>query len=325
MEYLTYLLHADSNELSEIEKEFVNAFLDRGLDAYPSGRFSLGVQMHLEDVKQYVHDNLITGREKWKLEENGLSDTDIFNILGSDKRINAFNQKFEKIYNADLVKNLWDEANRKYELSFNFDWLKFRKFLAVALVFSVIIFLALKFTFDVIVLWALITFPIAPILIFLVYTFVFQNKFCLINRYFDAPTNKQKQYNIAKEMYKTLQICNAKEIKEKNKLPVTITFNQSKFLKGLLMSLGVSLAIFLALKFIFDVVAIWSLIIFPVVPVIIFFVCVFSFKDKFEKITYPSKIEVLISNNKNLIEQENQLNLKLDEMKMNEIITEKKK
>ena len=273
MEYLTYLLHADSKELSEIEKEFVDAFLDRSA----SGIFSLGVRMHTENVKQYVHDNLITRRENWKLRENGLSDEDIeiLNILNDDDRINKFNKSFSEIYNADLVKNLWDKAQ------LDFDWLKFLKFLSVTFVFATRIFLALKLIFDVVAIWALITFPIAPILIFLVCTFVFRNKFCLINRYFDAPTDKSEQYDIAREIYKTLQRCNKKEIKEiddKDKLP---NFNWHRFLKFLAVALVLSLLIFLALKFIFNVAAIWPLIIFPVIPVLIFLVYTFFVKNKF--------------------------------------------
>ena len=295
MEYLAYLLHADPKELSEIEKEFVDAFLDKS----KSGRFSLGVQMHQENVKQYVHDNLVTKRENWKLKENGLSvqDIKILNILNDDDRINEFNESVEEIYNADLVKNLWDEAQEEYGSRFDFDWLKFLKFLVVTFVFAIGIFLALKFIFDVVAIWALITFPIVPILIFSVCTFVFRNKFDLINRYFDTPTDKPEQYDIAGEMYKTLQRCNKQETDDKNKL----------FFKGLSVALVVSLVIFLALKFISDVVALWALIVFPVAPVIIFFVCVFFLRNKFKETTCLHKIEVPIHDN------ENQLNLQIDE------------
>lgn len=357
MEYLAYLLHADPKELSEIEKEFVAAFLDRGLNRGQNGQFSLGVQMHQENVKQYVHDNLITKRESWKLKENDLSDKDmdILNILNNDGRINEFNKSVDEIYNADLVKNLWDTSQKEYESRFDFDWLKFLKFLAVTFAFAIGIFLALKFIFDVVAVWALITFPIAPILIFSVCTFVFRNKFDLINRYFEAPTDAPKRYDIAKEMYKTLQICNKKEIKEKNVLPekviintsdsiekgneqeeskakdklqekviigkskiieknsrdesyqITknksiITFDWSRFLKFLAVALVCSAIIFLALKFIFEVAALWALIVFPVAPVIIFFVCVFFLRNKFKETACLHKIGVPIHDNENRFE-----------------------
>ena len=129
MEYLSYLLHADPKELQKIEKEFVGAFLDR----QNSGQYSLGVQIHIEEVKEYVHKNLITKRENWNLEndkekilgigddlpektdsfsEAGLSDEDIkiFNILKDNKRIDQFNKNFDKIYNADLVAYLWEKS-----------------------------------------------------------------------------------------------------------------------------------------------------------------------------------------------------------------------
>ena len=282
---------------------------------------------------------MITKRENWKLEESDLSDKDmdILNILNDDGRINEFNKSVDEIYNADLVKNLWDEAQKEYESGFDFDWLKFLKFLAVTFAFAIGIFLALKFIFDVVAVWALITFPIAPILIFLVCTFVFRNKFCLINRYFDAPTNQPEQYDIAKEMYKTLQICNAKVIENKNNLPEKIiinkgesieknsrdkssqmiknensmTFNWSRFLKFLAVALLVSLVIFLALKFIFEVAVLWALIVFPVAPVIIFFVCVFFLRNKFKETACLHKIEVPIPSDEKIV-------------KSHEIIIEKK-
>ena len=86
-------------------------------------------------------------------------------------------------------------------------------------------------------------------------------------------------------------------MQEKNKLPVTITFNWFKFFKGLVIAFILSLVIFIASKFIFDVIAIWALIIFPVVPVLIFFACVFFLKDKFRKITYPYEICALKNEN----------------------------
>ncbi|MBQ9491693.1 MAG: hypothetical protein IJU86_02845 [Firmicutes bacterium] len=270
MEYLTYLLHADPKKLSKIEKEFVEAFLDRSA----GGAFSLGVQMHEKNVKQYVHDNLITKRESWKLKESYLSDQDIkiLNILNDDDRINEFNESVEEIYNADLVKNLWDTSQEELKAKDG------------------------------------------------------------INN-FDAPTDEPEQYDIAKAMYKTLQICNAKEIKEKNILPekviigkskiieknsrdesyqITknksiITFDWSRFLKFLAVALLVSLVIFIALKFILDVVALWALIVFPVAPVIIFLVCVFFWRNKFKETAYLHKIKVPIHDN------ENQLNLQIDE------------
>ena len=88
---------------------------------------------------------------------------------------------------------------------------------------------------------------------------VFRNKFSLINRYFDAPTNKKEQYDLSQEFYKIIKLCNEKEMQDKNKLPVTMTFNRSKFFKGLVIALVGSLVIFIALKFIFDVVAIWAI------------------------------------------------------------------
>ena len=293
MEYLTYLLHASPNELSNIEKEFVDAFLDRSA----SGEFSLGVNMHKGSVKQYVHDNLITKRKNWQLEKNDLSEQDIkiLNILNDDDRINEFNKSVEGIYNADLVKNLWDEAQEEYGSRFDFDWLKFLKFLVVTFVFAIGIFLALKFIFDVVAIWALITFSTVPILIFLMCTFVFRNKFCLINRYFDTPTDKPEQYDIAGEMYKTLQRCNKQETDDKNKL----------FFKGLSVALLVSLGIFLALKFIFDVVALWALIVFPVVPIMIFFVCVFFLRNKFKQITYPNDVKISIDKSEELFFKKN--------------------
>ena len=136
---------------------------------------------------------------------------------------------------------------------------------------------------------------------------VFRNKFSLINRYFDAPTNKKEQYDLSQEFYKIIKLCNEKEMQDKNKLPVTMTFNRSKFFKGLVIALVGSLVIFIALKFIFDVVAIWALIVFPVAPVIVFFVCVFFLRNKFKETTCLHKIEVPIPGD------ENQLNLQIDE------------
>ena len=307
MEYLTYLLHADPKKLSKIEKEFVDAFLHRSAN----GAFSLGVKMHTENVKQYVHDNLITKRENWKLKENGLSDQDIdvLNILNDDDRINEFNKSVEEIYNADLVKNLWDTSQEELKAKDG------------------------------------------------------------INN-FDAPTDEPEQYDIAKAMYKTLQICNEKEIKEKNILPekviintsdsiekgneqeeskakdkllkkvitgkskiieknsrdesyqITknksiITFDWSRFLKFLAVALLVSLVIFIALKFIFDVVALWALIVFPVAPVIIFLVCVFFLRNKFKETTYLHKIEVPI--------HDNEYSVQLRPNRKNNIISDEKK
>ena len=50
--------------------------------------------------------------------------------------------------------------------------------------------------------------------------------------------------------------------------------------------------IFVALKFIFDITTIWALIVFPVVPIIIFLACTFVFKNKFRKIDNLNGVEI---------------------------------
>ena len=77
------------------------------------------------------------------------------------------------------------------------------------------------------------------------------------------------------------------KVQEKNKYksPKEITtFNWICFLKLLAVFLIFSAVIFVALKFICGITAIWALIVFPVVPIIIFLVCTFVFKNKFKKI-----------------------------------------
>lgn len=80
-------------------------------------------------------------------------------------------------------------------------------------------------------------------------------------------------------------------VQEKNKYESPkkiITFNWIRFLKLLAVVLIFSAVIFVALKFIFDITAIWALIVFSVVPVIIFLACTFVFKNKFRKICGPN-------------------------------------
>ena len=116
MEYLSYLLHADPKNLNVVEKEFVKAFLK----IEDSGAFSLEVQMYQSnDIKKYIHDNLITKRSDWNLKYDLKDeDIDILNILNDSSRINEFNNNFEKVYSSDLLRmeleKLVDEYQKYY-------------------------------------------------------------------------------------------------------------------------------------------------------------------------------------------------------------------
>ena len=90
------------------------------------------------------------------------------------------------------------------------------------------------------------------------------------------------------------QISRSNEVdKERIKKPKKIiTFNWVLWLGLLAVVLIFSAVIFVALKFIFDITTIWALIVFPVVPIIIFLACTFVFKNKFRKIDNLNGVEI---------------------------------
>lgn len=109
------------------------------------------------------------------------------------------------------------------------------------------------------------------------------------------------------------------EEKNKYKSPKEITtFNWILFLKLLAVLLIFSAVILVALKFICGITAIWALIVFPVVPIIIFLVCTFVFKNKFRKIYNLNGPEIpTVEDNKKLTQenlQESQIKFENDSL-----------
>ena len=117
--------------------------------------------------------NLISNEDN-KNKSNQLNQNQNENKLNKNPKEDANIMK-EKEDNKEII-NTQNKIKINEEI-ISFNWILFIKLLAVSVIFSAVIFVALKFIFDVTAIGTLGVFTVAPIIIFLVCVFVFKNKF----------------------------------------------------------------------------------------------------------------------------------------------------
>ena len=113
----------------------------------------------------------------------------------------------ELCYEVEKSKVLMESENKvtKREEIISFNWILFIKLLAVSVIFSAVIFVALKFIFDVTAIGTLGVFTVAPIIIFLVCVFVFKNKFRI---------RKEKIYNLNGTEIRRVKLLNQENLQK---------------------------------------------------------------------------------------------------------------
>lgn len=129
------------------------------------------------DLKENLKQN--EELEQHKIENNEIKITSIHdqNNINTDYN-NSQNNETKISQIVSCGSSVQDE--NKYESPkkiITFNWIQFLKLLAVVLIFSAVIFVALKFIFDITTIWVLVVFPVVPTIIFLLYFLVSKNKF----------------------------------------------------------------------------------------------------------------------------------------------------